>query len=102
MSGAGFSLRKKCLLVIPSEARDLLFSPNPRKSRFLGQTQPFGMTRCGFFRSHFSLRGFGLAKTKTRRLKPARLKPALLKKFSALWATARAASFLPEWHPRPY
>ena len=30
-------------------------SPNPRKIRFVWQTQAFGMTRCEFFRSHFSL-----------------------------------------------
>jgi hypothetical protein len=41
-----------------------LSSPNPRKSRFLGQTQPFGMTRCEFFRSHFSLSSFLVRKAK--------------------------------------
>jgi hypothetical protein len=43
---------EKVLFVIPSETRDLLFFAKPKKSRFLGQTQPLGMTRCEFFRSH--------------------------------------------------
>jgi hypothetical protein len=33
-------LRKKCFLVIPSEARDLLFHRPQEESRFLGQTAP--------------------------------------------------------------
>jgi len=39
-----------------------------KKSRSLAS---LGMTKRYFFRSLFSLRGFGLAKTKTRGLKPA-------------------------------
>jgi hypothetical protein len=45
-------LRKKCFLSSRAKRGICFSSPNPRKSRFLGQTQPFGMTLCEFFRSH--------------------------------------------------
>ena len=45
-------------------------SSNSRKSRFLWQTQPFGMTRCEFFRSYFGLSFFLATHPKPDRLKP--------------------------------
>jgi hypothetical protein len=40
-------------VVIPSEARDLLFAKCQGKSRFLSPQTPFGMTKREFFRSLF-------------------------------------------------
>ena len=45
----------KALFVIQSEASDPLFRKVEQNSRFLGQTQPVGMTGPHFFRSLFSL-----------------------------------------------
>src|SRR5258708_8083936 len=46
---------KSAFVVIPSEARDPLFRKAQQKSRFLGQTPPFGMTSRHFFRGLFCL-----------------------------------------------
>jgi hypothetical protein len=68
--GAGFTGCGKSAFLSSRAKRGICFSsPNPRKSRFLGQTLPFGMTRCEFFRSHFSLWGLVLATNYPNRLK---------------------------------
>jgi hypothetical protein len=95
-------LRKEWFLSSRAKREICFSSPNPRKSRFLGQTQPFGMTRCEFFRSHFSLWGFVLARSKIRRLKPA---PQDI----PMWQTIHTLTFFAvecdhennDGHPRP-